>query len=73
MSIDKSHQSLINLYKQSDEFLCCYNKELNSYQKEVLAAYAGLEYSNLAQKVAVLTEHDLYKKGFFRKLGQILL
>jgi len=73
INLDKIHRSHIHLYRQADEFLHIYRNELDAEQQELLTAYGGLESKNFIKRAVVLTKYRLYKKGFVRKLGQILL
>lgn len=67
------HIELVKQYKQANEFFNIYNLRLSAEQQNMLQAYAELENGNIVQKAIVLTKYRLYKKGFVRKLGQILL
>ena len=60
-------------YRQAAIFLKLYKSFLNREQHHILYSYVSLEYSNLLQKIVVLTNCRLYKKGIVRKLGQIIL
>ena len=62
-----------NKYRQAENFLHMYEAKLNTKQQELLTAYGGLESKNFIKRAVVLTKYRLYKKGFVRKLGQILL
>ena len=63
---------LIKQYRQADEFSKIYKNVLNPKQQELLQAYGDLDSCNLAKKIHMLTKYKLYKRGFVRKVGQIL-
>ncbi|MBQ2777175.1 MAG: glycosyltransferase family 2 protein [Peptococcaceae bacterium] len=67
------HSGLVEQYKQAAEFLRIYDVYLNAEQKEMLYAYSTFEEKNAVSKYKALKKYALYKKGFVRKLGQILL
>ncbi len=67
------HVGLLEQYHQAREFLNLYEKLLKPEQKALLQAYGSLENSGVLKKFNVLTNYQLYKKGFIRKAGQVLL
>lgn len=67
------HANLLEQYHQAREFLSLYEKLLKPEQKALLQAYSSLENSGVLKKINVLTNYQLYKKGFIRKAGQVLL
>lgn len=71
--MNEIHAGLVNQYRQAEEFLKLYDVSLSKEQKVILKDYASLKNSDVFRKTRVLTRHDLYKKGFIRKAGQILL
>lgn len=67
------HAGLLEQYHQAREFLSLYEKLLKPEQKALLQVYGSLENSGVLKKLNVLTNYQLYKKGFIRKAGQVLL
>ena len=76
LNLKSENQNIINeqknKYGQAKAFLYMYETGLTSEQQTLLTAYGGLVHSNPVKKAIVLTKYRLYKKGFVRKLGQIL-
>ena len=60
-------------YRQAAEFLEQFRDILPEQHQQLLYDYSALEDANLLRKIFVLTRYHLYKKGVFRKIGQIIL
>lgn len=67
------HHGLGKQYQQATEFYALYHEKLTIAQGAMLQAYGTLEKQTVLQKMKILTNYQLYKKGVIRKAGQILL
>lgn len=67
------HQGLVAQYRQTEEFLKIYQTKLNSEQQQMLKIYAEFEQKTIFQKLFYLKKYQLWKKGFVRKVGQLLM
>lgn len=71
--INEVHRGLVKQYQQAAEFDAVYHEKLTTEQRAMLRAYSLLEKQTILQKMKILTNYQLYKKGIVRKVGQILL
>lgn len=67
-----ARRSLILTYRQAAEFLELYGERLGPREKELVNAYAGLRSAGKWKKICTLFRYGFWKKGLFRKLGQIV-
>ena len=63
---------LRDTYRQAGEFLKVYRAKLDTQQVRLLDAYSGVPLHPKWKRVWVLLRYRLFKKGFKRKLAQIL-
>ncbi len=63
---------LRDTYRQAGEFLKVYRAKLDTQQVRLLDAYSGIPLHPKWKRVWVLLRYRLFKKGFKRKLAQIL-
>lgn len=67
-----ARRSLILTYRQAAEFLELFGDQLDERKKEQLKAYAALRSEGKLKKIYSLFHYGFWKKGLFRKLGQIV-
>lgn len=72
-NINEIHAGLVKQYQQAKEFFQVYHSLLNQEQKEMLEVYSTFEEKSAVSKLLLLRKHQLYKNGFIRRAGQILL
>ncbi len=63
---------LRDTYLQAGEFLKLHRPELDASQVRLLDAYSGIPQHPKWKRVAILLRHRLFKKGYKRKIAQIL-
>lgn len=66
------HDNLVKQYKQAEEFVEIFNKELSPIQIAMLNSYGSLENKNPFEKYKELKRYSLFKNSYIQKLGQIL-
>lgn len=65
--------ALFDSYQQAGSFLEMYKDRLDSEQIELLTAYSSLPTQNKCGRLATMKKYNLFRKGFLRKLSQIIL
>lgn len=64
--------ALYRSFAQAGEFLICYGTGISGEQKNLISAYAGIPENTKIKRLFLLFHFRFWKKGFFRKLGQII-
>ncbi len=65
-------KTLIDTYKQAESFLNLYKDRLNKKQIEIISAYSSLLKVSKMKRIYILFKYNFFKKGLFRKLGQLI-
>lgn len=69
---DKLRESLVNTYKQAEEFLNAYGGELSNKDFELVSAYAKSLKKGKIHRIFILIKYRLWKNSISKKIGQVV-
>ena len=71
--IAETSKAIRDTYKQAEDLLAYYNKDLSDSKKEICSIYISIKSHKKPVKLMLIHKHDFWRSGLVRKLGQILL
>lgn len=69
---DRLKESLVNTYKQAEEFLNVYGSYLKRGDLEIVSAYAQSLSKGKIYRIFVLIKYSLWKNSISKKIGQVI-
>ncbi|HOJ81375.1 MAG TPA: glycosyltransferase family 2 protein [Thermoclostridium sp.] len=72
-TLKQAKMSLAATYAQAESFWNIYGDRLGENEKEIIQAYLQIPGANRMERIRIISRHDFWKTGFFRRCGQIVI